>query len=133
MTRLSEFFTLDEMVASDVARAQGIDNTPGDDVVRELAHMCLTGLDPIRRVLGFPMNVTSGYRCARLNAAVGGSPTSDHMKGLACDFVSPGAGTPLAICHEIAASDIPFDQLIHEGSWVHVGFGPGMRRQKMGF
>lgn len=43
-------------------------------------------LEEIRKVLGVPMKVTSGFRNTTLNKAVGGSPTSGHTKGLCADF-----------------------------------------------
>ena len=43
-------------------------------------------LEEIRKVLGVPMKVTSGFRNVALNKAVGGSPTSGHTKGLCADF-----------------------------------------------
>ena len=43
-------------------------------------------LEEIRRVLGVPMKITSGFRNGALNKAAGGSPTSGHAKGLCADF-----------------------------------------------
>ena len=36
---------------------------------------------------------------------------------------------PLGICRVIAGSALKFDQLIEEGTWVHISFAPAMRRQ----
>ena len=47
-------------------------------------------LEEIRRVLGVPMKITSGFRNGALNKAVGGSPTSGHAKGLCADFIPLG-------------------------------------------
>lgn len=35
-----------------------------------------------------------------------------------------GYGPPLAVCRRLAASDLPFDQLIYEGTWTHIGIAP---------
>ena len=43
-------------------------------------------LEEIRKVLGVPMKVTSGFRNNALNKAVGGSATSGQTKGLCADF-----------------------------------------------
>ena len=43
-------------------------------------------LEEVRRVLGVPMRVISGFRNNALNKAVGGSATSGHTKGLCADF-----------------------------------------------
>lgn len=64
-----------------------------------------------------------------MNRAVGGAKSSAHMAGLAVDFVCRRYGSPREICEAIAASDLVFDQLIEEGTWVHVSFDERRRRQ----
>jgi hypothetical protein len=66
---------------------------------------------------------------SRENGKKGGSATSDHQKGFAIDFTCPDFGTPLECVKKISASDIQFDQLIQEGTWIHISFAPAMRRQ----
>lgn len=131
--QLSNHFSLDELVRSDTAKSRGIDNTPGPDHLRNLGTLVLR-LEEVRALLGKPMLISSGYRSPALNAAVGGSGTSDHAQGLAADFVSPQYGAVMDICRAIEASGIKFDQLIFEQGateWVHFGLGPRMRRQVM--
>lgn len=43
-------------------------------------------LDRAREIAGVPFIITSGYRCEKHNRAVGGVPTSAHVKGLAADI-----------------------------------------------
>ena len=43
-------------------------------------------LDPARRVFGGPVSVSSGYRCPKHNAEVGGLGCSQHLKGEAADI-----------------------------------------------
>lgn len=133
--RLSQFFTLEEMTISQEATRRGIDNTPSPEIVAALRYTC-QHMDGVRTLLGVPVLVSSGYRCAALNAALGGVPTSAHVQGWAVDFIAPGFGDPLAICRRIAATPgIAFDQLINEGvhaaslGWVHFSAAPSMRRQ----
>lgn len=46
-------------------------------------------LEEIREFVGFPLVITSGYRCPARNAEVGGAPNSAHLGGEAADiFVS---------------------------------------------
>ncbi len=125
---LSRYFTLEEMTFSSTAVRQQIDNTPSAAVLEKLRETA-TQMDAVRELLGYPITVTSGYRSPALNALVNGSPTSAHMSGHAVDFVCRQFGTPLQICHKIAASNIRFDQLIQEGTWVHISFDPRMRRE----
>lgn len=79
--------------------------------------------EPARQIVG-PLRVTSGWRCFGLNVAVGGSPTSAHVEGLAADVV-PTAMRLIEACEEIARSEIQFDQLIFEhGRWLHLSAPP---------
>ncbi|MFJ2987856.1 D-Ala-D-Ala carboxypeptidase family metallohydrolase [Collimonas sp. NPDC087041] len=119
--QLTDHFSIAEMTFSPTANEKGIDNSANASIQNNLIRTCQT-LEQVRALLGSrSIRINSGYRCDALNRAVGGSTTSAHSFGLAADFVCPGFGSPLAICRKIAASDIMFDQLIWEGSWVHIG------------
>lgn len=137
MTRLSENFTLRELVASDTAQASGIDNTPDAQALIYLARLAMV-LEMIRAELGArPLVVTSGYRSPELNRAVGGSRTSAHLDGRAADFVAPLFGPPAEVAARVAGMGfVVFDQLILERfgrrEWVHLGMariGEVPRRQ----
>ena len=59
-----------------------------------------------------------------------------YLDGLACDFIAPAFGTPMAICQALDKSYLQFDQLIVErvggAVWVHLGIaaeGKTPRRQ----
>jgi hypothetical protein len=127
--RLSRYFTLARLAASDTARARGIDNTPPDALLPNL-RLLARGLDRVRLLLGHPLEISSGYRCPELNAAVGGVPHSQHAQGLAVDFTCPGFGPPIAIARAIRDSEIVFDQCICEFSeWIHLSFSTAPRRR----
>lgn len=123
--KLSEHFTLSELTASNTARARGIDNTPPPE---HIAKLTLTAemLERIRSTLGVPIIVTSGYRCMKLNAEVGGVTSSDHARGQAADIVAPAFGTPYQVAKALAplVSVLGIGQLLLEyvgnKSWVHV-------------
>ena len=137
---LSEHFTLEELTFSSTAARRGIDNTASAEIVEHLT-VTAAGLEKVRALLGDPLHIDSGYRCPALNAAVGGVPTSAHTTGYAADFICPPAGAPIDIVHKIVAHNehckaqmlgadmISFDQLIQEGTWVHISFAPTMRNQ----
>lgn len=132
MDKLTDHFTLGELTASEIAARRDIDNTPTAAIVKNLERTAQT-LERVRVLLGSkPILVSSGYRSPALNTVVGGAKTSAHMQGLAADFTCPGFGSPLAICERLAASGLDFDQLIQEGTWVHIGLaveGQKPRRQ----
>jgi len=120
-TALSAHFTLDELIVSQEAARAGIDNTPPAEVRRNLEQLA-QALEDVRSLLdNKAVLVTSGYRCRELNARIGGSAASAHVEGRAADLIAPAFGTPFDVSQRIAASDLAFDQLIHEfGRWVHV-------------
>jgi hypothetical protein len=117
---LSEHFTLEELTASDIATRRGIGNTPGPLEQANLTRIAAT-LEQVRALLGVPMHINSGYRSPTVNRAVGGSATSAHCDGRAADFIAPEYGTPQEVARAIRDSAIQFDQLIYEGTWVHIG------------
>ena len=123
---LSEHFTLEEMTFSSTAARHGIDNSAPAEIVEHLK-VTAAGLEKVRAFLGAPLHVDSGYRCPALNNAVGGVPTSAHLTGYAADFLCPSAGAPIDIVHKLMDSGIRFDQMIQEGTWVHISFDPQMR------
>ena len=118
---ITTHFALEEFIYSDTAVAQGIDNTPGPDALCQLGVMA-SMLEEIRTILGYPILITSGYRCASLNAAIGGVSDSAHLYGRAVDIMIEGM-TPLEICKELEnyMAGLGIDQLIHESGWVHIG------------
>ncbi|WP_443607995.1 D-Ala-D-Ala carboxypeptidase family metallohydrolase [Alistipes putredinis] len=127
---MAEFFTKSEITRSDTARIRGIDNTPTPEASAALDALMWNVLDPIRRIWGKPIIVNSGYRCPKLNAAVGGSATSQHMKGEAADITAGDPTKNKELFDMIAQSAIPFDQLIDEKNyrWIHVSYRPNGRR-----
>lgn len=121
---LSKYFTKAEMIRSAKAKKLGIDNTPPQAIIDNLMLFCRCCADRVRELFGVPISPSSGYRCPKLNVAVGGSATSDHPQGFAMDFNVPGHTVRQAI-GKIVRSGIVFDQLIDEyGTWIHVGYRP---------
>lgn len=125
---LTEHFTLEELTRSDTALRKGLDNTPGAAVIANLTLLAAT-LEQIRTLLGCPIWVSSGYRSLEVNASVGGSKTSAHCDGFSADFTAPEFGPPREVAQVIKNSEIPFDQLIYEGTWVHISIDPRLRGQ----
>lgn len=126
--RLTADFHLSEFLHSEKAVRLGLDNTPDAAVLGAIRNFLAPGMQQVRDLIGAPITISSGYRAPQVNAAVGGSRSSQHMQGLAADFTAPFFGTPLQIARAIVASHIKFDQLIQEGSWVHISFSANPRR-----
>ena len=130
-----KYFTIRELTKSTTAINRHIDNTPSKEVERSLTALVEKVLDPLREAYGKPIIVTSGYRCPKLNAIVGSTPSSQHVKGEAADIKSV-QDTPeenKKLYDLIVKLKLPFDQLINEHNydWVHVSFGARHRRQKL--
>ena len=125
---LTEHFTLEELVSSQMATRRRLDNRPGLTEVANLRRVAAL-LEEVRALVGGPVTVSSGYRSPAVNAAVGGASKSAHVHGLAADISAPGV-TPRKLAQMIRDSEIEFDQLIYEGTWVHIGLSTGaLRRQ----
>lgn len=126
--KLTEHFSLEEFTRSTIAIRLKIDNSVPDELMPNVKLTAIK-LELVRKVLGKPIIITSGYRCPALNARVGGVSTSAHTKGLAVDFHS-AYGTPKEICQRLIDTGVQFDKLIQEhNQWVHIGFSPSHNRQ----
>ena len=127
---LSANFTLKELTRSDTATRHGLDNTPQGVTLDNLKLLCEKILQPVREHYAKSVTVNSGYRAPEVNAAVGGSKTSDHCKGQAADIeISTVPNAELAYWIK---DNLKFTQLILEfytqgvpdSGWVHVSYDP---------
>lgn len=123
--QISEHFTWKEFLWSDTAAADdSISNVPAGPFVLENLKTLAAVMEKVRAICDDnPVTISSGYRSPETNAAVGGADNSAHLHGLACDFVIPGYGDVTDIVQAIqpAMIELGIDQLIHEGTWVHLG------------
>jgi hypothetical protein len=120
-------FTIEELYASDTAKRLGINNKPDIQQVINLVYLAAYVLEPLRDVMGEPIKIGSGFRCQKLNKAVGGVCNSQHLKGQAVDLCIDGDIEKGKKWFNYIKDHLPFDQLIWEhnskGSyWVHVSF-----------
>lgn len=115
---LTEHFSLEELTRSELAERKGWDNKPTLIASANLVRLA-EFLEQVRKVIGKPLVINSGYRSQILNNAVGSKETSQHRVGCAADF-RVGGMTPREICEIIKNSDLQFDQCIQELSWVHI-------------
>lgn len=123
LIKLSPHFSLDEFLVSEVAGRFGINNREiSERAIQSLQRLCSSVLEPVRDIFMVPIVVSSGYRCAALNAAIGSKDTSQHLIGEAADITIPG-WSPIEAAKRIIAAGIPYDQLIHEyGEWLHLSY-----------
>jgi hypothetical protein len=91
---------------------------------------------PIRDHFGAPIHLSSGYRSAALNKAVGGSSSSQHCKGEAIDIDMDGTAITNKQIFDFIKANLNFDQLIWEfgtdanPDWVHVSYNSDGAQRK---
>lgn len=140
MDKISEHITYKEATFSIVAARKGIDNTPTTEQLVRMRTLALRVFEPARKGLGGKrIDLSSFFRTPKLNAAVGGSSTSQHPSGEAMDIDND-------LCDEGPSNrevflyikdNLEFDQLIwEEGNdenpdWVHVSYSIHHNRKQV--
>lgn len=119
----SDYFTLREFIKSTTAARLKIDNTPSAEILRNLEYGVQMVLDPLRRIHQQPIIITSGYRCAQLNKAVGGVANSWHTKGNAADIRVKDeneAREIFDILKTLPSVDTVLFEHSRQSQWIHV-------------
>jgi hypothetical protein len=110
----------------------GLYNGPTIDKIRALTVLCSSLLEPVRNQFG-PVIIHSGFRSAAVNEKIGGSKTSQHMRGEAADFHCPGATLEHVMKWIVVESGLAYGQVILEGhtagepTWIHLSLGAPYR------
>lgn len=129
--KIGIYFNLNELTDTNT----GLINNPNKDEIENLKLLVKNVLDPARKLLNSPIYVTSGYRSPLVNRKVGGSKTSQHMKGEAADIKCKDN----AELFKLIKDNLNFDQLIWEygnniqPNWIHVSFSDKNRNQILKF
>lgn len=120
-------FNYDELINSATARIKKIDNTPNEEQKQNLIKLTKEILQPIRDKFNNPITINSGFRSVKLNNAVGGVKTSQHLAGEACDITSKNNKVLWDLIIEmINNKEIEVGQLIWEKGtskapkWIHI-------------
>lgn len=118
--KLSRNFDWKEFTKSDTATRLHIINEITTWEVRDNIKALVDNiLQPLRDAWGQPLFINSGYRCLKLNAAVGGVPTSQHVMGMAADV---GCSNPYELAKLAVRMKLDFDQLIVYDTFVHFSY-----------
>jgi len=138
-TEISKYISYNEVVRSNTALRKNIDNTPNAEQLCRIKILCRKVFDPLREWVGGPVKVNSLFRSKKLNAAIGGSSSSQHManKGAAIDIDDIYKHkTNLEMFHYIK-DNLEFDQLIAEfpkngqPRWLHISYNEGANRNRI--
>lgn len=138
MIYISRYISQAEAIKSDAAIRLNIPNIPTADVVQNMQYVAQYVFDRVRDHFGKPIAITSFFRSAALNRAIGGSTTSQHCNGEAIDIDGDvlGGVKNSDIFHYIR-QNLDFDQLIWEfgnstePDWVHVSLKRGLNRRQI--
>ncbi len=133
--QLTKNFHLSEFIISQEATRRGIANNPNENEKMRLKLLCEKVLQPVRDHFNKPVVISSGFRSKELNSAIGGSKTSQHMRGEAADFEIPGMDN-----YDLARwieANLNYDQLILEyynggnTGWLHVAYSTAHKNQEL--
>ena len=130
---LMKHFTITELCRSDKGSQLRIANNPTPEACDNLIALTENILDPARDALGRAVHVNSGYRCTKLNGAVGGASRSQHLTGEAVDIeLGSKSRAENEELYNWIYDNCEYDQLINEHNfgWVHVSYREGYNRNQ---
>ena len=150
MTQISKHITLAEAIRSDAASREGLDNTPNAQQTANIKLWAEKVFEPLREFISVkrkkdtPIHINSIYRSVAVNAAIKGSPTSQHCAGEKSGK-SEAAGDIETHYPDFTNKDLfllikekgTFDQLIwefgddKEPAWVHVSYCKDANRKQI--
>jgi hypothetical protein len=134
--QISKHLSLAEVSRSETAKRRGINNTPSGEHLENFKKLAENIFEPIREHFGVPIHISSGYRSKELNAAVGGSSSSQHCQGEAIDIDMDGTSITNAEIFNYIKDNLNFDQLLWEfgndtnPDWVHVSYESTGKQRK---
>lgn len=99
--------------------SHGFINTPDLEASHNIDYLVEKVLQPARDELGEAIIITSGYRCYRLNNAVGGAKNSQHLRGEAADIKPKTPGNYQRLW-EILSRNADVDQMLGGSTFIHV-------------
>jgi len=120
--KISSNFNMNEFVVT----STGLENIPEEEQQAWIVALVREIMQPLRDKIG-GIIITSGYRSPDVNTRIGGSPTSQHMLGQACDFYPVNMTRKEAYLF-LFNSTYPIRQCIlyptNEGNFIHVSIDP---------
>lgn len=128
-----KYFTIAELCRSNTGEKLGIENVPNSFQKANMENLINHLLDPIRQMWGKLIIVNSGFRCVKLNKAVGGAKNSEHMSGCAADITTGNKADNKKLFDMIRNSSLEWRQLIDESgfSWVHISYNQSDNKKQV--
>ena len=137
MDNISEHISYKEAVYSDTALRNGYMNKPDDYEISNMVKLAENIFEPLRNHFRKPIYISSMFRSYELNVKIGGSESSQHMKGEAMDIDADVYGDVTNVeIFKYIRGNLDFDQVIFESpkgdgdcEWVHVSYCDYNRNQ----
>jgi len=129
--KLSEHVSLVEFERSESATKHSILNKMNESETAKAKLLCEKVFEPIRKKVGKPIKINSGFRSVLLNKVIGGSKSSQHCKGEAMDLDLHDKELFVWIIE-----NVDFDQAIFEGGteiqagWFHISYKASGNRKE---
>ena len=133
---ISEHVSYKEGIYSRTATRRGIDNIPDDEQLSNMKLIAKKIFEPLREFVGGPIKINSFFRCKKLNTAIGGSRTSQHIKGQAIDIDDTFGHKTNAEMYHYIKDNLQFDHMVWEfgndnnPNWIHVSFVTHRKNRK---
>lgn len=129
--QLTPHFSLQELAGTSVSKFK---NKNLEEAKAQMGKMyMLAGFaERVREIVGYPLIITSGFRCTDLNNYLGGALISQHLLCEAVDIVCKKLSVK-GMYNKIKASDLKYDQMIIEtnkagSEWLHISIGSRKQR-----
>lgn len=128
---LTPHFTLEELANTSITKFQKKNLAEAESRIGKM-YMLAGFAERIREIIGYPLIVTSGFRCTSLNNYLGGALISQHLLCEALDIVCRKM-TVKGMYNKIKESDLKYDQMIIESNksgseWLHISIGSRKQR-----
>ena len=137
-TNISEHITYAEATVSNKAKQLGVSNSPNERELKAMKLLAEKVFEPLRKWYGKPIQVTSFFRSAKINKAIGGvqrgNTVSQHARGEAVDIDTTSDNRKI---FDYIKDNLPFDQLIWENgddntpAWIHVSYSETRNRKQI--
>lgn len=126
-------FSIKELIKSDIAKSNGLDNTPNIEQIDNLLNLIFYCLQPIRDKIKKPIIITSGFRSPKVNFFAGGVINSNHLTGCAADIIPQGNN--FKEIYDYVVNNLEYDECFIEKKsngtkWLHIAYRKGNNRKK---
>ena len=133
---ISKHISYHEGTYSQTGVRRDLDNTPDDKQLKRMEEVAENLFEPLREWVGGPIKINSFFRGEPVNTAIGGSRTSQHMKGQGIDIDDTFGHKTNAEMYHYIKDNLDFDQMVWEfgtdenPNWLHVSWVSHRKNRK---